>query len=234
MSRKTIVITGASRGIGAQCAKLLATEDTHIILIAKDETHLQSVSEYCLEQGATVLTLSVDLQDMKAVDSLREYLAYQGRIDVLINNAGLWFEDNIMKGDMSLWDMAIDVNLNAPIHLTRLCLEWMDKNSNIIFINSIAGRKSYYGGTNYCAGKWGLLGFAGALFEDVREKGIKVCSILPGSVNTDMHKDDVKLDAQKMIQPEDVAKTVQFILSMPSHVCPTEITLMPQFNPKRS
>ena len=108
----------------------------------------------------------------------------------------------------------------------------MSEGSSIIFINSIAARKSYAGGTNYCAAKFGQLGFANSLFEDIRHLGIKVSSIMPGVVNTDMHKDDETLDAQLMLQPSDVSRVVSFIMNSPVTVCPTEITLLPQFNPK--
>lgn len=233
MNKKIIVITGASKGIGKQCALTLAKEDTHLVLIARDMDELNVVAQECYQKGAETSCIPLDLANLEDIKKrLPLLLKALGHVDVLINNAGIWLEKPFEKGDMDIWDEALDVNLKHTIHMTKYCLEVMPEGGSIIFIASIASRKTYGGGTNYCAAKFGLLGFAGSLFEDIREKGIKVCSILPGLVNTNMHKDDPQLCADKMIQPEDVAQTVQFVISMPANVCPTEITLMPQKNPK--
>jgi 3-oxoacyl-[acyl-carrier protein] reductase len=231
--KKVIVITGASRGIGKQCAISLAQKDTVLVLMATKLDNLKDVSKQCTELGAIVEDFAVDLTNYAHVHQLIKDIANKyHKIDVLINNAGIWLEKNFLEGDMSLWDHALDTNLKSVMHITRYCLDNMSTNGSIIFIGSTASRKTYAGGTNYCAAKFGLLGFANSLFEDIREKGIKVCTILPGVVNTDMHKDDDSFTQDKMIQPEDVASTVKFVLSMPGNVCPTEITLMPQKNPK--
>jgi NADP-dependent 3-hydroxy acid dehydrogenase YdfG len=230
--KRVVVITGASRGIGKECAIKLAQPNTHLILMARKKEELDSVAKECLALGATPHTLPIDILK----DNLKEVVSniknQFGNIDILINNAGIWIEKPFTSGDMDEWDDALDVNLKSAIHLTRYCLDGMPEGGSVIFIGSTASRKSYAGGTNYCAAKFGLLGFANSLFEDIRERGIKVCSILPGVVNTDMHKDDPSFTPEKMIQPQDVAATVQFILSTPSNMCPTEITLMPQKNPK--
>ena len=231
---KVIVITGASRGIGRACALALAQKNTHLVLIGQESAqNLSWVTKKCTERGATVQPVAINLSNTEDIENkITQVKRELGHIDALINNAGIWHEAPFEKGDLDFWDNALDVNLKGAIHMTRHCLGAMHEGSAVIFIASIASRKTYAGGTNYCAAKFGLLGFAGSLFEDIREKGIKVCSILPGVVNTDMHKDDPKLEESKMIQPEDVAQTVAFVLSMPGNVCPTEITLMPQKNPK--
>lgn len=236
-NKKVVLITGASRGIGKSCALKLANDNTVLVLIARNLEELNNVAELCENLGAVVELISIDLSDVKKLKKQTEKVIKKyNKIDVLINNAGIWDEQPFMHGDMDKWDMALDVNLKSSIHLTRYCLEGMkndSENKAIIFIGSTASKKTYLGGTNYCAAKFGLLGFANSLFEDIREQGIKVSNILPGLVNTDMHKDDLKLEPEKMIQPEDVAKTVEFVLSMPNNVCPLEITLLPQKNPKK-
>lgn len=233
MNKKIIVISGASRGIGKACAESLANENVILILIGRNQESLTCVSQNCIKKGAEVKELYLDLVNLNSMKSkIEDIVKTYNNIDILINNAGIWLEESFEKGDMDKWDNALDVNLKSSIHLTRYCLEGMTEGSSIIFIASTASKKVYYGGTNYCAAKFGLLGFAGSLFEDIREKGIKVSSILPGVVNTDMHKGDDSLIEEKMIQPEDVAQTVNFVISMPNNVCPTEITLQPQKNPK--
>lgn len=235
-NKKVVVITGASRGIGKACALKLAKENAVLVLMARHLKDLQNVAQLCENQGAIVELITIDLTDLEALkNTAQSIIDKYKKIDVLINNAGIWDEQPFELGDMDKWDYALDVNLKSVIHLTRYCLNGMKNevdNKAIIFIGSTASKKTYASGTNYCAAKFGLLGFANSLFEDIREQGIKVSNILPGLVNTDMHKDDSKLASEKMIQPEDIAQTVEFILSMPNNVCPLEITLLPQKNPK--
>jgi NADP-dependent 3-hydroxy acid dehydrogenase YdfG len=232
VTKRTIAITGASRGIGRACALALASPDVTLLLIGNTGVGLFDTATECRDKGAAAHCFAIDLS---RTDELEQRVcAIQdelGPIHTLINNAGMWIESPFTQGNMTLWDRALDVNLNAAIHLTRYMLEGMPAGGAVVFIGSTASKKTYAGGTNYCAAKFGLLGFAGALFEDVRERGIKVCSILPGVVNTDMHAGE-PFDQDKMIQPEDIAATVVFVLDTPPNVCPTEIVIQPQRYPK--
>jgi NADP-dependent 3-hydroxy acid dehydrogenase YdfG len=228
-----IAITGARSGIGAAIAIALARPGAVLALVGRDEASLQATANACRERGATAECFAADLSRSAELAALvSRILESCGPIHTLINNAGLFLEASILDGDMEAWDQALDVNLKAAIHLTRHALPTMPEGGAVVFIASSASRKAYAGGTNYCAAKFGLLGFAGALFEDVRERGIKVCSILPGVVDTGMHEGDGAPDPAKMIQPEDVAAAVAFALSMPARTCPTEIALQPQRAPK--
>lgn len=232
--KKWIVITGASRGIGAEIAKTLANAETGLILLATDLDGLKDTGEAVSTAGGTAIKIACDLS--KQDDIQRAWRTIEkicdGRIHSLINNAGIWIEDGISARPWNDYEIAMAVNLSAPMQLTSLCLPFMGDGSSIVFIGSIASRKSYGGGTNYCAAKFGLLGFANSLFEDVRDRGIKVVSILPGQVDTDMHKDEPGIVQDRMIDPKDVADTVKWAMNTPSRICPSEITLMPQRNPK--
>ena len=228
-----IIITGASRGIGQALALALAGPNTQLILHAKSLASLEKVTKLCEERGAKVRPFPLDLTQPETIqEAVKDLITDTGPIDTLINNAGLWIEEPFMQGNMDVWDQALDVNLKSVIHMCRFVLESMPDEGRIVFIASTASKRSYAGGTNYCAAKFGLMGFAGALFEDVRERGIKVCSIFPGVVNTDMHAGDGRLDPEKMIQADDVAQAVVYALHTPKNVCPTEIVLQPQKNPK--
>lgn len=231
---RTILITGASRGIGKACALALAAPGVTLALTASDCSGMREVADACEAKGAGVMRFGFDLAD---VDGIKERVAeiqeLCGPIHTLINNAGIWIESPFTEGAMDAWERALDVNLKAVMRLTRHALEGMPEGGAVIFIGSAASKRAYAGGANYCAAKFGLLGFAGALFEDIRERGIKVCSILPGVVNTDMHASDASFDQEKMIQPEDVAAAVAYALGAPGNLCPTEISLQPQRYPKR-
>jgi len=154
-------------------------------------------------------------------------------LSVLINNAGIFAKGTIEKCDLAMWDQALNVNLRAVMTLCKCALPYIEKNEAgaIINIASIASKVFFAGGANYCATKSGVLGFSGALFEEIREKNIKVCAICPGYVNTAIISEQAPLDREKMIQPQDIAATVKFVLHLPDTICPTEITVRPQKSP---
>lgn len=232
-TQRNILVTGASRGIGKECAIALATPSTRLVLHARSAEALREVADTCQALGATVRLLPLDLSDVSSIKPAVEHLVDEiGSIHTVVNNAGIWIEEPFAQGNMDLWDQALDVNLKSVIHLCRYTLGKMPDNGAMIFIASTASKRTYAKGTNYCAAKFGLNGFTGALFEDVRERGIKVCSIFPGVVNTDMHADDPSFDVEKMIQPQDVAQAVVYALNTPHNICPTEIVLQPQKYPK--
>lgn len=234
--KKHIIVTGASRGVGLACVLGFASQNKNNVLhlFARNENKLLETKRMCEAQGTETHIYCGDLSNIDFInDAFTEIFSKTKKISVLVNNAGIFVEKPLSKWDLDEWNTGIDTNLKSPVWITKKCLPLMDYGSSIIFINSIASKKTYYGGNNYCAGKFGLLGFAGSLYEEVRENAIKVCSILPGVIDTDMHMDDTSLVKEKMIGAEDIFKTIEFITSMPINVCPTEITLMPQFNPKK-
>lgn len=218
--KKIYVITGASRGIGKECAIKVSNENSVVILLASKKENCIEVEALCKEKGAEAYSYGINLANTKKIKELIESIKKEhGSIDVLINNAGIFENDQFLEGDMDVWDNALDVNIK--------------EGGAVIFIASVSSKMPYASGTNYCAGKFAQLGFANSLFLSIQERGIKVSSILPGVVNTDMHKGSGKYIKEKMIQPQDIAETVSFILNMPNNVCPTEITIWPQKNPKR-
>lgn len=232
-SLRNILITGSSRGIGRECALALASPGVRLVLHARSQEALKETAAVCQAKGAETTCLALDLGDIPSIATAIQALVEEiGPIHTLVNNAGIWVEAPFAQGDMAIWDQALDVNLKAVIHLCRYTLEQMPDNGAVVFIASVASKRSYAGGTNYCAAKFGVMGFAGGLFEDIRARGIKVCSIFPGVVNTDMHAQDESLDKALMIQPEDVAQAVAYVLGTPANICPTEIVLQPQKIPK--
>ena len=230
---RNILITGASRGIGRACALALAAPGVRLILHARTTQALAETAAACQAKGAQTLAWPLDLADVPSIGpAVRSLVEQVGPIHTLVNNAGLWIEESFTLGDMAAWDQALDVNLKAVIHLCRHALEKMPDQGAMVFIASTASRWSYANGTNYCAAKFGVMGFAGALFEDIRARGIKVCSIFPGVVNTDMHAQDASLVKDLMIQPQDIAQAVVYVLGTPSNICPTELVINPQKNPR--
>ena len=230
---KVALITGASRGIGKTIAVWLAKEGASVALVSRNAKALEETARACREFGNPTLALACDLANTKSIQQLvSQTSAKLGGLNILINNAGVTGPGAADSGDLDVWDLAIDINLRSLLHLTRHALPEIEKASwgAVINIASMAGRRPFGGSGAYCAAKHGVVGFTHALFEDVREKNIKVCAICPGFVATEM-TDGMGLSVQKMIQPGDVALAVEFVLTHPDTACPIEIQIMPQRSP---
>ncbi|NIR32741.1 MAG: SDR family oxidoreductase [Gammaproteobacteria bacterium] len=232
---RVAIVTGASRGIGRAVAHRLAERGTHVALVARSEDALEEVAKECRERGVRAFSVAADLSDPAATGSIVERTVRGlGAVHFLVNNAGIFGGGAADAADLSRWDRTIDVNLRSLMHLTRRALPEMEKHPRgaVVNIASISGKQSHAGAGDYCATKHGVIGFSGSVFEDVRERGIKVCAICPGFVATDMVAGE-RLRREKMIQPDDVAETVLFVLGFPDTGCPVEIVLRPQRSPYR-
>ncbi|UCD70022.1 MAG: SDR family NAD(P)-dependent oxidoreductase [Betaproteobacteria bacterium] len=227
------LITGASRGIGRAIATTLAKQGVSVALVSRNVAALEETAQACRESGYPVLMLPCDLENTESIPSMVSQTAAKlGGLNILINNAGVNAPGAADSGDLQDWDLAIDINLRGLLHLTRHALPEIEKASwgAVINIASMAGRRPFGGSGAYCATKHGVVGFTHALFDDVREKNIKVSVVCPGFVATDMTS-GMGLSVEKMIQPDDVAKAVDFVLNYPDTGCPIEIQIMPQRSP---
>lgn len=226
------IVTGASRGIGRAIALELGARGAHLALIARREEPLLAVANEVERRGGRACVFPCDLTETARLAGLMEaIIAKLGRLDALVNNAGAFDFTPVGDADLERWDQVLDVNLRAAIHLTRHALPHLERNrtSAVINIASVAGKDCLATGGVYAASKFGLFGFAGSLFEDVRERGVKVCTIAPGQVASRI--DVIPLERSVVIPPEDIAKVVAFVLEFPSTSCPTEIVLRPQHRP---
>jgi NADP-dependent 3-hydroxy acid dehydrogenase YdfG len=233
---KVALITGASRGIGKAVAVSLAKAGASVALVSRNAEALEETARACSEFGNPTLVLACDLGDTGSIQQLvSETTSKLGGLNILVNNAGVYGGGPADSGDLDSWDLAIDINLRALMHLTRHALPEIEKASwgAVINVASMAGRRPFGGAGAYCATKHGVVGFTHALFEDVRERNIKVCAICPGFVATEMAS-GMGLSVEKMIQPEDIARTVEFVLTYPDTGCPIEIQVMPQRSPYES
>lgn len=226
-------ITGASRGIGRATALLLAREGCSLALVGQNLQDLTETAEVCSGYGGAVLPLQADLSDPTVIPSLIEQCVQAfGQLNILINNAGVFDWASVVDAKLTVWDTILDVNLRATMHLTHQAAPHIIKHQRgaIIFIASMAGKRAFGTNAAYVASKHGMVGFAGSIFEDVRNHNVKVCAICPGFVNAGASRTmDVPEETfTEFIQPEDVARTVHFVLTFPNNACPTEILLSPQ------
>jgi 3-oxoacyl-[acyl-carrier protein] reductase len=228
------IVTGASKGIGRSIALTLAHHGVSVVLAARNADSLAQLQKEILEAGNKAVIVPTDVTSEHSVKNLVfETIKHFGRIDILINNAGVGVFANVVDMTHDDYERMMNVNLKGVFLCTKMVLPKMiEKNKGeIINIASLAGKNSFAGGAVYSATKWGLIGFARSLMLEVREHNIRVVTICPGSVNTNFNSRDI--DEPFIIQPEDVSETVLFALTMPNRVNVSEIDIRPTIKPKR-
>jgi len=212
MTRPLAVVTGASRGIGRAIAvRLAGTYD--ILAIARSRDELQDLERAIVAQGGRCSTAAVDVADATAVAKAL------GGVDaeVLVNNAGVGPMKPMLELTPAEWHRMVDVNFNALYHVTRALLPRMvaRRSGHVVVIGSIAGRSAFIGGTCYAATKHAAMAFAESLMLEVRDHGVKVSIVNPGSVATDF---SAKRDPSWMLSAEEVAESVYHVLDTPPDV----------------
>ena len=222
------VVTGASRGIGRAVALRLASSH-RIVAVARDRARLQSLAGEIKAAGGACNAVVADLSRPDSIERALKGI----RADVIVNNAGVITKKLITRMSPAEWHEMIDVNVNAIYHVTRLLLPGMieRRHGHIVNIASIAGRSAFAGGTGYVATKHAVLGFSESLMLEVREHGVRVSVVMPGSVATDMLVGD-NPDRSWMLRPDDVAEVVANILSSPAHALTYQVEVRAA-NPKK-
>jgi 3-hydroxy acid dehydrogenase / malonic semialdehyde reductase len=211
--RRTVVVTGASRGIGRAIARRLARE-YDVVATARDRGALDGLTAQIGREGGRCNPLVLDLTRPDDVAAALSGLA----VDVLVNNAGIMHKRPFLELTPQEWHEMVDVNLNALYHATRAVLPGMMARGrgHVVIIGSIAGRSAFVGGTCYTATKHAVMGFSESLLLEVRQSGVKVSVVMPGSVATDMSA--AEPDSTWMLRAEDVAEAVAHVLATPPAV----------------
>jgi 3-oxoacyl-[acyl-carrier protein] reductase len=220
-------VTGASKGIGRAIALRMA--QTHdIIAVARSEEALDELAAEIGEMDGRCHTLVADVTDPDAVGTALGDM----RVDVLVNNAGVAILKPFLELTPAEWHQMVNVNLNALYHVTRAVLPGMmeREHGHVIIIGSTAGRNTFVGGTCYTATKHAVMGFAESLMLEVRERGVKVTVITPGSVATELFPEGTKTDW--MLEPEDVAESVAYAVDTPPWALVHRLEVRP-LSPKR-
>ncbi len=237
---KTILITGATSGIGLAAAKKLANDENQLILCGRRQQKLDEISKD-LSAITDVLSLCFDVSDKNEVNKILENLPEEfSSIDILINNAGNAHGlDTIQEGSLDDWDNMIDSNVKGLLYVSRVIMPKMIENQNghIINIGSLAGREVYEKGNIYCATKHAVNAISKAMRIDLNKTGIKVSEINPGLVETDFSNVRFKGDSDraekvyqgyKALQADDIADIIEFVINRPSHVNIADILVLPQ------
>ena len=235
LSKKVVVVTGASQGIGESIALEFSKNDCSLVLIGRNIESLEKVSTKCKENGSQTLIIQEDLTKLDAIPNLIEKIKNEfGKINILVNNAGIYVNGNPYESSLRDWDKALTLNIQSPYHLTNQIIHHIPKDEGgaIIFISSIAGKITYKNGGIYCLTKHALSAYANCLFESLRENNVMVSTFYPGFVNTEMGRED-HLIPEKMIQPEEFAEQVVSIISSSQSGCVREMTISPRVSPRK-
>lgn len=235
LKNKTVLITGGNKGIGYGIAESLMKEDCRVAITSRSKESADEAASRLNKIGkGEAIGLVVDVRNagdqQKAVDAI---LKKWGSLDVLIANAGVGYFASIESLTNEQWQETIDTNLTGVFYSIKASLPAL-KNSKgyIITMASLAGTNFFANASAYNASKFGLVGFTQAVMLDVRAHGIKVTTIMPGSVATNFNNHQpTAADAWK-IQPEDIGQMVVDLLKMNPRTLPSKIEVRPSITPK--
>jgi len=215
---KTVIITGGSEGVGAATARMFAEAGANLMLVARDKKNLESIAAE-LRDKTRVEIFAMDVTDADACVDLFKKAAFEfGRVDILVNNAGFHARGQVREVPVEDLGRIIDVNLKAPIILTRLALPYLEEAGGgaVINVASLHGRLASAGATTYSSSKFGLRIFTLALRQELEGSGIKAAVVSPGPVDTSFIMDNLdEVDDIVFSQPMSTADEVaQAILDL--------------------
>ena len=223
--KRVALVTGGSRGIGAAIVRRLAKDGLHVVAMARSVEKLQQVCDAVAAAGGSAEALVCDIADAKALAAAVEGVAEKhGRLDVLVNNAGITKDGLILRMDDEDFDAVIDTNLKSAFVAIRAAARPMmrAKGGRIINISSVAGVAGNAGQANYAASKAGLLGLTKSVAKELAGKNVTCNAVAPGFITTDMTdvlNEQIKEGAKSVIplkrfgQPEEIAAMVAFLAS---------------------
>jgi 3-oxoacyl-[acyl-carrier protein] reductase len=236
--KKVAFVTGASRGIGAAIAHRLAKDGFHVVAVARSLDKLEAVAGEIKAAGGSAEAVAVDIADAKALAAAVEKAAEtHGRLDVLVNNAGITKDGLILRMDDEDFDSVIDTNLKSAFVAIRTAARPMmrSKGGRIINISSVSGVAGNAGQSNYAASKAGLIGLSKSVAKELAGKNITCNVVAPGFITTDMTdvlSDQIKSRVQEVIplkrfgQPQEIAGVVSFLAGPDSSYVTGQVILV--------
>ena len=227
IKNKVALITGASKGIGFGIAEALLKQGVKVAITSRSQANADEAAK---KLGAGVLAIEADVKEFESQQkAVEKVIAKFGALDFLIANAGVGHFAPIDELDPKLWLDTIDTNLTGVFYSVKAAIPALKKSQGyIITISSLAGTNFFATAAAYNASKFGLTGFSQAIMLDLRKYGIKVTTIMPGSVATEFaeQQTNATADAWK-IQPEDIGQMVSDLLNMNPRTLPSKIEVRP-------
>ena len=243
LSGRTALVTGASAGIGHAVARTLAAAGASIALTARRADRLEALCDEIRAAGGQALALPADVADIDQVrEVVRRTIDELGGLDILVNNAGIMKIAPITENAIDDWTRMVDVNVKGVLHFLSAALPHMleQRSGHIVSVGSVAGRRPFPGATVYAATKFAVRALGWGLHLELgNAHGIRVTDIQPGYVATELIDDQPELksawdeawEGRRTLQPDDVARAVEFAVTSPDHVSVSEILVRPTDQP---
>jgi 3-oxoacyl-[acyl-carrier protein] reductase len=224
----TAVVTGASKGIGLAIAEALADEGARLIVNARTSEALEGAAGKLRGKGVEVRAVAGDVGDERTVGRIVE--AASGRLDLLVNNAGIGLKGPVEEMTTEDFDRVVRTNLRGPFLLTRAAIPIMrgQEGGTIVNVASLAGKNAVPNRAAYAMTKWGLIGFGRSVMGEIRKHNIRILTVAPGSTMTEFGHGSEKLsEAPRLVQPSDVAAVVVQALKLPDRATVSEFEIRP-------
>jgi NAD(P)-dependent dehydrogenase (short-subunit alcohol dehydrogenase family) len=236
MKNKVAFITGGSKGIGFGIAESLAKEGVHSVLTSRNQESADKAAKILSKKyNVKCLGVEADVRDHSALESaVKKTIEDFGQLDYVIANAGLGHFGSIEDLSVNQWQEVIDTNLSGVFYTIKASVEALTKSKGyFITISSLAGCNFFSGGAAYNASKFGVTGFTQAVMLDLRQKGINVSTIMPGSVSTYFNGNEPSAKDNWKIQPEDLGEIVVDLFKLNPRTLPSKIEVRPSQPPQK-
>jgi 3-oxoacyl-[acyl-carrier protein] reductase len=234
LAGQVAVVTGGGRGIGAAISRRLAELGASVVVCGRTAATLEETAKSIVQAGNRAEAIPCDVVDDRAVAEIaRAVLNKYGRLDVLVNNAGVGaFAAPLHEFPIEDWDRILNTNLRGVFYAIRAFAPLMIERryGHIVNISSLAGKNPLPKGAAYAASKWGLNGLTYSVAEELRAYNIRVSVVCPGSTNTDLSPHEGK-DPNRMLQPDDVAHVVEMLVTQSPQSFASEVLLRPTMKP---
>ncbi len=237
LKNKVAYVTGGTKGIGYGIAEALVTQGVHVGITGRTAETVKEAADRLMKNsptGARVIGLEADVRDADAQHAaVKRIVDELGSLDIVIANAGIGHFAPIDELTAEQFQETVDVNLTGVFHTVKAALPALKNSEGYLFtIASLAGTNFFAKGAAYNASKFGLVGFTQAVMLDVRQDGIKVTTIMPGSVATHFNDHEPGPDDAWKIQSEDLGQLVVDLLKMPARTLPSKVEVRPSMPPK--
>lgn len=232
MEMKNIIVTGATKGIGRAIVELLAEKGHNLAFCARTASDVQAFKDTLKAQypAQSFIGQAVDVSDREAVIAFGKSIQEAfGRVDVLVNNAGIFLQGELLSEDFDVLDYQLKTNVVSAYALTRVIVNKMVQRGtgDIINISSIAGVSPYPNASSYCISKFAMRGFGLCLREELKDKGVRVTNILPGATWSNSWA-GADIDPERIMPASDIAKVVATAIELDGRSVMEEIVLRPQ------
>ena len=234
--KRSVLVTGGTRGIGNAIARRFARDGWSVLISGRTLESVRNAIASFQREGLAVEGKSCDARKEDDTRELVEFAGERfGRLDVLVNNAGIGIFENILKMDTKDFRAVVETNLLGPFYAIRYAAPIMKKNGGgfVVNIGSLASVNAFAGGAAYNASKFGLLGLSDSAMLDLRHDGIRMAIVMPGSVATEFGGQAAEDEGSWKLSPDDVAQAVADLVRYPDRAIPSRIELRPSRPPRK-